>query len=208
MSKLLKITLLLSVLMFVVNCQVKHTSSKFQEIEENAPLIPGFQPPKDSDSEIEEGNKPTIPGGSEKPDTTLTRLDVDELVIANATAFNKHMATDFKPTSTTLEFLVEKSPRFDEDVLRNTDKTEVKVNITLMRRAGGNLDYIKSGIGVEYGDKNNIRIVYKEDLKKGLNELGTYAEYKVDVYIKDKRSPIQYLMTQHTFYFRVYGNNF
>ena len=216
MKKLLKGLLLLAVLVCVANCQnLMTTNSTFEVVNENIDLTPNTKIPMNTDEEIKKAEanitkKRSIPLENEV--TTyriLTKLNERELSIIDTDDFNVKLTKPFKPLEKPIEFkIAQSSNKFDSTILKDKSKTEVTIKIYLIERAGGNLEYIKKGISLESRGNNNYNIVYNVHLKSGLNVVGSYAKYRVDIYIRDNRSPIRYLITKRSFEFTVDGTNY
>ena len=199
MKRLLKGTLLILAMALIIGCQAQVTKSTFEEVPVDEDLTPNISIPSDSKDEIDKGEQET-------PDKPLTELSEAELSILEPESFFMHLKNPYVETSRLIEFNFS-GDRINKKVL-NSEDTEVVIKVKLLSRAGGRLEYMRQGIRIHDASYNNYYIVYDTILTKALPELGTYAEYKVDVYIKDKRKTIQYLMTHRTFEFRVYGHNF
>ena len=212
MKRLFKIISLLSVIAFVISCQAKSVNSNFEVVDVNQDLTPEISVPSDKEDEVEN------PGINEG----LTALTEQELSIKDINDFNIHLNGEpiYRALGIGLNF---NSQRINSDIFNDKTKTQVETKLTLLEYKGGSLDLLKKGVEiVRYQEKFNEHVIrYHYILRDALPMNGTYAKYRVDLYIKDLRKSDnkeesnvearnttdgkQYLVTHRYFEFTVYG---
>ena len=198
MKKLLRGMLLLSVFIFVINCQTQATKSDFQEVNEEL---------------SQEGNGISKPPTEDDSSDKLKPLTYTEFDIADKPQFNQTIdPSNPRILNLPIRFNISQDAqtKITEADIWNDTKTEKGATLTLVKYNNANHDILKTAIqlkNIKYTgpnlDATTYHVVYSQDLINALTSLDSYAVYRVDFAIKDKNDPKKYALTKRSFEFTI-----